>query len=422
MVITFVVDMFGSTNNGTTVTCMRTAKVLRELGNEVRIIAHIPEVHDDLTGFKVLNCKMFKFPIFQPLIEKNGMTFATGDEKQIAEFIQGSDIVHLFTPFSLEIKVRRVANVLNIPVTSAFHVQPENVSYNINMGKIKAVNCLVFKIFNSMMYKHTKFVHTPSKMMRDQMMLHGYKNNIFPISNGVSEYFRPLSVPKPDDLQDKYVILMIGRLSREKRQDLIFKAIGHSQYNSQIQLILCGKGPMRKKYEKYSKKYLKNPCRFEFISQKELLDVINYSDLYIHSSDAESEAIACIEAFSCGKVPIISDSKVSATNSFALDSKCLFKNGDYQSLQNRIEYFIEHPEVKKELSPKYIEFSRQFSLKACVRQLEQMFILSISDYNREQEEHTVFFTSHHERRMLKKTAKKIGVSYQPPVLLKEKAI
>jgi len=420
MVITLVVDMFGSTNNGTTVTCMRTARILQEHGNEVRIIAHIPSQHDDISMFKVLNCKMFRFPIFQPLIEKNGMTFATADCQAVAEFIKGSDVVHIFTPFVLEIKVRRIANLLGIPVTSAFHVQPENVSYNLNMGKVKWVNSFVFRLFNSMMYKYTQHVHTPSMMMKEQMEIHHYQNIIHPISNGVSSKFKPMKEDKPADLKDKYVILMIGRFSREKRQDLIFKAIGNSKYNSQIQLILCGQGPMNKKYHKLSKKYLKNPCRFEFVPQDELLKIINYTDLYIHASDAESEAIACIESFSCGKVPIISDSPVSATNHFALDDKCLFKAGDYQSLQHRMEFFIENPAYKEMLAPKYVEYSKNFEINGCVSKLEQMFKDAIADDQKLKAQQEVFHTSLHERRMLRKMARKIGIKH--PTIYKKSVI
>jgi glycosyltransferase involved in cell wall biosynthesis len=88
------------------------------------------------------------------------------------------------------------------------------------------------------------------------------------------------------------------------------------------------------------------------------LKIINYSDLYVHASDAESEAISCIEAFSCGKVPIISDSKVSATNHFALDPRCLFKAGKSESLRERIEYFIQHPEAKKRSVPSMSPMAR----------------------------------------------------------------
>ena len=402
--------MFGSTNNGTTVTCMRTAKILRERGNEVRIIAYIPKDHDDLSMYKVLPCDRFVIPFFDKLILDNGMVIAKGDYQAIAEFIKGSDIVHCMLPFYLEKQVRRVATIMGIPVTSAFHVQPENVSYNLKIGKVKLVNSFIYFLFRKWLYRYTRYVHTPSEMMKDQMIKHHYKNEIYAISNGVSPRFKPFFTGKPEIYKDKYVILMIGRYSGEKRQDLIFKAIQKSKYNDKIQLILCGQGPLYKKYQKMSKKYLANPCKFGFMSQDELVKTINYADLYIHASDAESEAISCIEAFSCGLVPVISDSKLSATNHFALDKRCLFKAGDYKSLTERINYFIEHPEVKNELSAKYIEYGRSFALNECVEKLEEMFYKAIITAKEEMKNGTCYYTSHHERKKLKKVAKLIGVN------------
>ncbi len=410
MVITLVIDMYGSQNNGTTVTCMRTAKLLREHGNEVRIVAYIPKEHDDLTGYKVFECDTIHVPIFQPLIDANGFVIAkVADYQALVEFLKGSDVVHLMTPLPLAWNVRRVAKVMGIPITSAMHLQPENVSYNIHLGHYKWANSFIYWFFSHTTIRYTEHVHTPSEMMRDQMRLHNYHNRIHAISNGVAGRFVPTPSEKPEELKDKYVILMIGRLSGEKRQDLIIKAIGHSKYNDKIQLILCGQGPRRKQYERLSKKYLKNPCIFKFVNQDELLKTINYVDLYIHASDAESEAISCIEAFSCGQVPIISDSPVSATNHFALDERCLFEHGNWKSLRDKIEYWIEHPEEKEALSEKYVEYGKTFNLEHCVYKLEDMFRQAVEDDHRDKENHIEYYHSKKENKKLRKAAKRAGI-------------
>lgn len=417
MIITLVIDTFGATNNGTTVTCMRTATYLKKHGHEVRVIAYVPEEHDDLSDYNILCVPRIKIPLFDKLILDNGMVLAKGNLKEIADFIRGSDVVHLLLPFHLETQVRRVARVMGIPVTSAFHCQPENVSYNIHMGHVRPVSSLIYLLFRRWCYRFTRHVHTPSAMMADQMRLHHYRNIIHPISNGISPIFRPMAVAKEPRFQGKFVILMVGRFSGEKRQDLLFKAIGKSRYNDQIQLVLCGQGPLRKKYERLSKKYLKNPCFFEFHNQADLLRLINQCDLYVHASDAESEAISCIEAFACGLVPIISDSPVSATNSFSLDDRCLFRAGDAKSLRERIEYFYEHPQAKKELSEKYVEYGKGFELERCVLLLEEMFEQAVQDDREDQNLHRTYYTNARERRKLRKVAKEIGID--DPVIDKE---
>ena len=209
-------------------------------------------------------------------------------------------------------------------------------------------------------------------MIANELKRHNYKSKITVISNGVSNNFKKIEVEKPDKLKDKFIILMIGRYSKEKRQDLIIEAIRKSKYEKNIQLILAGKGPWKEHLKKMSKG-LTNKVIFNFYSQDELLKVINYSDLYIHASDAEIEAISCMEAFTCGLVPVISNNKLSATNQFALDDRSLFDAGNSESLREKIEYWIENPEEKKIQSKKYIEYAKQYNIENCVKKMEKIF-------------------------------------------------
>ena len=73
-------------------------------------------------------------------------------------------------------------------------------------------------------------------------------------------------------------------------------------------------------------------------------------DLYCHPAEIEAEAISCIEAIACGKVPIIANSPRCATKAFAVDERSLFKVNDSKDLARKIDHFIEHPEEIKELS------------------------------------------------------------------------
>ena len=166
---------------------------------------------------------------------------------------------------------------------------------------------------------------------------------------------------------------MSGRLASEKRQEVLLEAVGKSKYNEKIQVILCGRGPCEKKLRKLSDKVLKNPAIIKFCDREELIKTINYCDLYVHTSEIESEAIACMEAFVCGLVPIISDAYMSATKQFALHEENLFRNGDSNHLAEKIDWFIEHPERKAEMEREYLEFADNYRLEKCVCALEQVF-------------------------------------------------
>ena len=94
---------------------------------------------------------------------------------------------------------------------------------------------------------------------------------------------------------------------------------------------------------------------------------------YVHPSDVEIEAISCLEAISCGLVPIISDSPRSATNAFALSGHNLFRAGDARSLAGKIDFMIEHPEERNALREQFRGYAENFRISRCIDRMEDMF-------------------------------------------------
>ncbi|MDY5057756.1 MAG: glycosyltransferase, partial [Bullifex sp.] len=91
------------------------------------------------------------------------------------------------------------------------------------------------------------------------------------------------------------------------------------------------------------------------------------------ASDAEIEAMSCMEAFASGLVPVISDSSRSATPQFALDERSLFTAGDSSDLAKKIDYWFEHENERREMETKYAEHAKKYALEKCVLQMEEMF-------------------------------------------------
>lgn len=374
MIITLVVDSYKDASNGITITTRRFAKILSEHGHEVYIMAG--SVDDD-EYIKGVELGISKIPVLYQVSRSQGFFFAKVNKEKIKEQVLKSDIVHFLVPFRVESYAKKLCDEYNIPSTAAFHLQPENITSTLRLNKLEFANNFLYSCFKKF-YDKFNHVHCPSDMIANQLREHGYTSNLHVISNGVSPIFKKKEVERKAAWKDKFVILMIGRLSVEKRQDLIINAVLNSKYEKNIQIVLAGKGPEKARYEEMGLK-LTNKIEFGFYSEEELVDIINQADLYVHSSDAEIEAISCIEAFSCGIVPIISDSKISATNQFALDELNLFNKGNFISLRDKIEYWYENPELKAKRSEEYIEYSKQFALENCVYKLEEVFKEAINE-------------------------------------------
>lgn len=368
MIITIAVEQYGVTTNGISMTAKQLAKVLLKYGHEVRILCGKGTGSPE----KIYQTGVNKAPVLYQICQSQGMLLAKKNQKVIAEACSGADVVHMLMPSSLCKAAREYCGQHHIPATAAFHLQPENITSTLHAGRIKYVNDRVYARFRRF-YDQFDVIHCPSQMIADQLKEHGYRSKIYVISNGVSSLFHHITAERPEQYNGRYIILMVGRLSVEKRQDLIIEAVKKSKYEKQIQVILAGQGPW-KAHIKLLAKPLTNPIVIQYMKQNELLEVINYADLYVHASDAEIEAISCMEAFTCGLVPVISDSPLTATKQFALNEHNLFRNGDSHSLQEQIDYWIEHPVEKKMLGQQYIKYAKQFSADSCVRQLEKMLV------------------------------------------------
>lgn len=360
-------DQFDVEGNGTTVSAKRFAEALARRGNEVRIVT---------TGKEGPNRYIVKekHDLVSYFAKKQKMVVGKPDKKVFREAFEGADVVHFMLPLFLSVTGKKVADEMGIPTTTAFHLQPENVTFNIGMGRVDFLNHFVYHFFNRVFYRNFNHIHCPTKFITNELINHGYQANIYTISNGVDPIFKQgKSDQKEKKLQDKFVILMIGRYSPEKRQDVLIDAIEKSKYRDKIQLILAGAGPTEEKLRKMSEEKLANKAIFGFYSKEDLLKVIQMSDLYVHASEIEIEAISCIEAFTCGLVPIISNSEKSATKQFAIDDRSLFQVNDSTDLSRKIDYWIEHEEERKHMGNEYIKLSEKYRLDHSIDQIMEMF-------------------------------------------------
>lgn len=381
MKILIVTDQYYQANNGLTISIRRFAKVLREHGNEVRILSYgKPEFLQDGETAYLLNKQ--KIPFFDKIVTDQGMVFAKPDEDVINQAVKWAQIIHITSPFITSHRVIKEAQRQHKPFTAAFHVQPENITSTIHMGHIGFVNSAIYHWFHGFIYKYCRRIHCPSNFIANQLKSHGYKEQTYVISNGIDPDFKYRKIDKTDNLKGKFVVLMIGRMSVEKRQDVLLRAVAKSKHRNNIQLILAGQGPRKPKLLRLAKK-VSVPVIINFYPKAELMDLIAMSDLYVHAADMEIEAMSCMEAFACGLVPIIANSKKSATPQFALDERSLFNAGDSDDLAAKIDYWYEHPDEKAQMEHKYADLSANYVLDNCVCAAEQMFVDEIEQHNDE---------------------------------------
>ena len=375
MKILIVIDQYDNLSNGTTISAKRFVDGLRKNENEVQILSTGKDEEDKVS------LKTYKFPkIIDKYFKANEMVFARPDEEVMRNVFKDQDVIHFYMPFRLAKKGVKIAEEMHIPHTTAFHVQPENITYTMGLGTHHHLNDTIYTYFRNYFNKF-RHIHCPSNFIANRLKEHGYTAKLHVISNGVGEEFKYDRKEKPEDLKDKIVITMVGRYAPEKRQDVLIDAIKKSKYENKIQLVLAGKGLCYEQYEKQGENLTNKPI-LKFYPKDELVDLLSYTDIYVHSADAEIEAISCLEAIACGNVPIISNSNESATVQFAMDEDSLFEHGNSDDLARKMDYFLDNPKVLEEKRKAYSEFANKFRIENSVKLMEEMFREEIEDYKK----------------------------------------
>ncbi|MGE5828570.1 MAG: glycosyltransferase [Micromonosporaceae bacterium] len=371
MIITLVIDTFKVHNNGTTVSAMRFAASLISRGHTVRVVACGQPSDTSEPGPVMFWVPELVVPIASRLAHRQNTVFARPVKDVLTAAIKDADVVHIYQPWWLGRAAERIARRLGVPAIAAFHIQPENVTYNIGLGWFRPAAHLVYVLLRLAFYRRFADIHCPSTFIAAQLRRHRYRARLHVVSNGVGSSFRPGPARvRPAD--GPFRILMVGRFSPEKRQDVLIRAVRRSRHAARIELHFAGQGPREKRLRRMASE-LANPAHFGYYSQRELIELIRSCDLYVHTSDVESEGLSCMEAFSCGLVPVISDSPRSATNQFALGPTNLFRSGDPSSLAERIDAWIDDPVALKAASDTYARYAKLYAVDRSVTAIERVY-------------------------------------------------
>ncbi len=369
MNITVVCDVLGLPNNGTSMAAFNLINSMRARGHRVKVVC--PDA--DKSGREdYFITPRYNFGVFNKYVAKNGVSLGKADEDIIRVAMDDAEVVHILLPFSLGISAQKLAMEKGLPITASFHCQAENITSHIHLKDSKQANLMTYKILRYKFFDKCDCIHYPSKFICDTFESCTGPTNHYIISNGVSGDFRRIPVDKPEYLKNKFVILFSGRYSREKRHDILTDAIALSKHREIIVPIYAGCGPLENEIREHALRKLGCAPVMRFFNRGEMVKVINYSDLYVHPAEIEIEAIACLEAISCGRIPVISNSPRSATRNFALTEDNLFRCNDPRDLACKIDHWIENPEDRKKCEERYLGYAAQFSFESCMDKMEQM--------------------------------------------------
>lgn len=377
LTIVLVMDTIGNQGNGTSNSALQYAHELERQGHHVRLVG---------IGAPEYPVRVNKVPLVSWVAAKQQMQFAEPSETLFRTAFAGADVVHIYLPFKFGRCAAKVARRMGIAVTAGFHLQPENVTYSAGPIKyIPGISNFLYALFRHWLYRNIGHIHVPTEMIAGQLRAHGYTAKLHVISNGYVPRFTPKRQCRADaPAPVPFRIVASGRLSHEKDHITLIKAIARCRHAKDIELTICGTGPLRRYLRFRAKMLLSRPASIGFHKNAEMPALLRSCDLFVHPSIVDIESLSVIEGMASGLVPVIASAELSAAGQFALLDESLFPAHDTVTLARRIDWWIDHPAELAEWGARYAAHTKaHYSVEASVAQFVAMEREAIADNARD---------------------------------------
>lgn len=359
--IAFVADTLYASSGGGILSGQYMVERLRR-DHDVITIANDGDAHVPTLNLPIRAMRDMRFVMAKPERSVLRRTFET------------SDVVHLQFPFWLSLAALEEARDLGIPVVAAFHVQPENALMNVGIHA-QWVSDAVYRWMIKSLYDKADMVVCPTPFAEQKLRAHGLRAPTVVISNGVPPDAAAAAnghVRRLADDAAPFFILAVGRLAKEKRQDVIIEAVKRSRYRDRIRLVLAGAGPLEQEL-RLAAESLPGGAEIGFLSRETLLRYFGEADLFVHASEVELEGMAVLEAMSAGLPALVAQAPESAASAFRLNDDFGFPAGNAAALSARIDALIEDRHALEGARQPYRQRAQAFDFEASVGKLVRVY-------------------------------------------------
>ena len=303
----------------------------------------------------------------------------------VASTVANADVVHVVMPSPIGVCAKHVAGRAGVPVTAGFHVQPANITYNLHLANARRLADRTYQILWRAFYHDVSHIHAPSEFIAEQLRFHGYRQHLHVISSGVPPQFCP-GPPRETwtlDSSDPATIMTVGRLSPEKRIEVLIDAVARSRHRDRIHLVVAGRGPQRNVLRQRAIRVGVDATFVHHNLPDDLIAELRAADLYVHPADVEIESLAALEASSVGLPCLIVDSPLSATSQFCrVAEHGLCPPRDPETMATEIDWWLEHPQEREAAGKAQASCRQEYALDHSARLLTAMFDAAVSESTR----------------------------------------
>ncbi len=293
------------------------------------------------------------------------------------------EVLHFQDHYPPNGDVLREAKKRGVRIVGTNHFMPENVAPYAPVIRIikPAFKWLAWKwVLND--YNRAHVVTAQSKASAQLIRSQGLKPPVYPISCGIDlKRFHPdPSVDRAACRQrygldpKKIIFLFVGRVDREKRVDLLLRAMKRLGRDD-VQLVVAGRGAAEHEFQSLARSLdLGERVRFTgFIPNEDLTTLLNSADVFTMPSEAELLSIASLEAMACGRPVLLANAVALPELVTPGVNGYLFKPGDVDDAASCMDALASHPERWADMGRASVERAREHSLEKTISKFEALY-------------------------------------------------
>lgn len=389
--------------NGVAVFSHNLATGLAERGHEVLVICpsqngkNHTEIIDDVNVhyLRSVQAKIYPDQIHElggkrRLFYKHGFRVSIFPQREVKKILKRfrPDVVHVQVSDPIGLSVVYYARRNNIPVVTTEHNQPEVITEPLKMPALmkKPMNALLSAYFVNRQSK-SDFVTMPTEQAISNLILKNGKNFPVPVaavSNGVDlSHFKPGRASaeiydKYGILQDKKIVLYVGRVDPEKKVGLVIDALAEMLDGGKIRaddvlMLVVGDGVDKNRLEK---KVNQNGLPVKFLGKvlpPDLFEVYKVGDVFATASEIETQGIVLIEAAASG-LPLVAVDK-GAVAEVCVDSEngYLCEAGNVSEISAAIMKILLDDGLRKRFAKKSIEIASEHDFERTLDKFENIY-------------------------------------------------
>lgn len=220
------------------------------------------------------------------------------------------DIIHVQTEAGIGIYGRLLASKLKIPLVYTYHTMYVDYTYYVTKGVLDPAAKGIVKKWTRSVSSSVTEMTTPSLKTKNALREYGVDRYINVIPNGIDlEIFEERNIDKnfikdfkeKNKLEDKYILLSLGRVAKEKAIDVLLEGYATFLKNptkDNTVLLIVGDGPDRSRLENITIELgiSKNVIFVGKVPHEQVPCFYYMSNLYISASTSETQGLTFIEA------------------------------------------------------------------------------------------------------------------------------